>query len=157
MFSFKIPLIGSNSVKILARWAAELRTYKFLDSKDYELFDFSPTLTAGMMTFTDHIVYRAKWFAIPGTMIVGVMVNVQATAGGVATSEIAFDLPVPSRDTDNGANQVISNPVLDNGAVVTGNTVIISGQSIARYYRYDSANYTLGTVGVFGSFFYEIG
>ena len=156
MFSFKIPVVGSNAIKALLRWGAELRTYSFFDSTDFAPQNFSTTLTssAGALSAITYPIVR--FVRLPGTSLCFVEIEVAATLGTATAATLSATLPFPSAATATGAAKTLGGAAFSNANYTPAYISIPSGGGLASWGLNAGTSFALGTVGIGGNFIYEI-
>ena len=141
MISPQLPL-GNNFEQALNKWGAELRNYKFVEGSDFEISDFTPTVTGtGTLTFSPFTVTYCKLLRYKPLKIALVAMELIGTTAGAGTILTIGNLPIHRLS----ANFFMGSTNLLDGLPMTGWTFMNVDQNYFSVSRYDFANFGVGT------------
>ncbi len=153
MIKYVLP-IAEDWRRTFIKWAGEFRVKTPLESLDFLFRDFDPLVSLPTGTISSLEVDRAKFLNIGRICFISLAVSFVTDA---TDEHIQFSLPLSSAAEASGQGvQRVSIVVLDNSLLISGTLTIESGSVIGKIRPYNDANFTIGQVGIFGNFFYEI-
>lgn len=106
------------------------------------MVNFSPTFAAGGSMTYGTTTTRFAVYQRLGKLVRGA-INVTGTTGGTASDYISFTIPHVM--TNYGGHMAISGKIIDNGTLAAGVFEFQDNASTCRVYRYDGANWGLGS------------
>lgn len=144
--------ININIAGTLRAWRSEIISSRLISEDDFAFTDYVPTLTMASGVVSSSEIRRAKWVKKLGSKC---DVSLHATwTASLATASLTITLPFSAKMTGN--SQGVTIHVFDNGAWRAGVGIVSVGTNNLVVTRYDAANFTAGTVGIMGNFWYEI-